>query len=177
MWEKSRFKRSSLDYNAKHPILLTAWQPTWRHRVCEKNSWVRVLDCCIEKCITKNHIEMYQIKTQDRKPNPSTDGGPTARTTLRTCVSIHQYLNWLIRIHQSEVHTTYLEEVVTPLHLFNNENVSRLSRRDIGHRVMPMCSKIRWYTWLHNYRHQQQRHKICRSSQENQGIPERMEQN
>ena len=82
-----RLKHSNLDYNAKHPILLTAKHPVVQlllekaHRdnlhdvtECEKHASTKVLDHRIEKCIKENEVRMYQMQTQKRQPNSSTDG-------------------------------------------------------------------------------------------------------
>ena len=45
----------------------------------------------METHIKKNQVEMYQMQTWERQPNPQTAGGPSPRTTWRNCCNIHQY--------------------------------------------------------------------------------------
>ena len=78
----------------------TSRQPTWRHRVRKKHSSTWVLDCSIAKRIKKNQVEMYQMQTQERQPNPPIYGRPTPRTTRWTCVLICPYRCWLLRTHR-----------------------------------------------------------------------------
>ena len=126
-------KHSNLDYNAKHPILLTAkhldiQDPLERAhrenlheaRKCENHS-SKVPYCWIANRIKKNQINMYQKETQERQRNPPTDGGPTSRTTWWTCFPIHPNWSQLIRIHRSEVSRRIIEEMLLPLHLSNSE--------------------------------------------------------
>ena len=91
---KGRLKHSNLDYNAKHPILLTAKHPVVQLLLekahqdnlhegteCEKHAPTRILDHRAEKCIKENQVEMHQMQTQERQPNSPTDGRSTPRTT------------------------------------------------------------------------------------------------
>ena len=77
-----RLKHSNLDYNAKHPILLTAKHPAVQlllekaHRATymmlqnvRKHASTKVLDHRFEKCIKENEVRMYQMQTQKRQPN------------------------------------------------------------------------------------------------------------
>ena len=88
---KGQLKHSNLDYNAKHPILLTAKHPVVQlllekahrdnlheGRVREKHAATRILNHRAEKSIKKNQVEMHQMQTQERQPNPPTDGGSTS---------------------------------------------------------------------------------------------------
>ena len=80
---KGRLKHSNLDYNAKHPILLTAKHPVVQTllekahqnnlhdgaRIFEKHASTRVRDHRVERCAEKNHVEMYHMQTQERQSN------------------------------------------------------------------------------------------------------------
>ena len=71
--------------------------------------------------------------------------------------------------------TKYLEKMLVPLHLSNDESRAHQSRTLIGHRVMSSCSdKIHYKTWQPSYRHQRQRNKSCWSSQRAESIHERV---
>ena len=191
---KGRLKHSNLDYNAKDPILLTVKHPVVQlllekahrdnlhegteyvrnmpqkgHRICEKHAmW--------ETCF-KNQVELYQTQTQKCQPNSPTDGRSTQRMAWWTCVQIHPYRSWLLRTHRSEVPTTYLEEIVLPLYLRDNESRTHRSHTVIGHRVMSSCcDKIHCKTWLPKYHHQRQRNKFRWSSQRVESFHERVGQ-
>ena len=88
-----RLKRSKFDYNAKHPLFLTAKCPvvqllsekTHRDNLHKGTEYVRnifkqKLWIVGLRNALKNHFEMYQMHTHERQPNPPTDGRPTPRT-------------------------------------------------------------------------------------------------
>ena len=91
---KGRLKHSNLDYNAKHPILLTAKHPVvqlllekahqdklhegteYVRNMLQQEYWIIGLRNAL-----KNQVEIYQMQTQKRQPNPPPDGRPTQGTT------------------------------------------------------------------------------------------------
>ena len=118
------------------------------------------------------------MQTQERQPNPTNDGGPAPRATWWACYPIHPYRGWLLRTLWKEIPTTYLEEMVLPLHLSNNKSSTHRSWTVIGHQVMSSCSdKIHRTTWLPKYHHQRQRNKLRWSSQGTESILGRVGQN
>ncbi|XP_075241733.1 uncharacterized protein LOC142336705 [Convolutriloba macropyga] len=67
----------------------------------------------------------------------------------------------LLRTNRIEVPTTYLEEMVLPLHLSNNKSSTHRSCTVIGLRVMSSCSdKIHLTPWLSKHHHQRQQHEL-----------------
>ena len=125
-------------------------QPTWEHRIRQKQDSTKILDRRVEKCIKKNQVEMYQMLTQKRQPNPTTDGGSTQRTAWWTCVPIHPYRSRLLR-------TLWSERV-------------RSSFEVKG-------SRIHCRTWLPEHHHQWQRNKLRWSSHWAESFHERVGQN
>ena len=79
----------------------------------------------------QNYVGMYQMQTEERQPNPPTDGRPTLRTTWWTCVPIHPYWSLILRSLWSEVPTTYLEVMVLHLHLSDNQSSAHRSLRSL----------------------------------------------
>ena len=166
---KGRLKHSNLDYNAKHPILLTAKHPVVQlllekaHRdnlhegteyvrnMLQEEYWIIRLRNALRK------IKSRCIKCRHRNAKPSHP--PMAdllRTTWWTCVLIYPCRSWLLRTFWSLVPTTYLEKVVLPLYLPDNESSRHRSRTVIGHRVMSSCcDNIHCKAWLPKYHHQQ----------------------
>ena len=185
---KGRPKHSNFDYNAKHPILLTAKHPVVQilldkaHRdnlhedtenvlnLLQQEHWIIRLRNALRKIKSR----CFKWRHTKRQPNPPTDGRPTPRTTWWTCVPIHSYRCRLFRALWSEVYSTYLEKVVLPLYLPDNENSTHRSRTVIGHRVLSnCCDKFHCRTWVPKYHHQRQRNKFCWSSQRAENIHER----
>ena len=123
---KGRLKHSKLDYNAKHPILLTAKHPVVQllleraHRDnlhegteyvrngLQQEYWIIVLRNALRK------IKPRCIKCRHRKANPI---HPPMADLPRERVPIHSYRSRLLRTLRSQVPTTYLENMVLPFHL------------------------------------------------------------
>ena len=188
---KGRLKHSNIDYNVKQPILLTVKHPVVQlllekahldklhegTEYCEKHAVTKVLVHWIKKCFTENKVEMYEMQTQKRQPESSTDGTTTTRTTWWICVRIPSYRRPILRTFRSQVPMTYFEEMRLPLQLSNNERSAHRSRTVIVHRVMPSCSDtIHCKTLLSKHNHQWQQNKLRSSSQWVESIDERVGQ-
>ena len=117
------------------------------------------------------------MQTHERQSNSSTEGGSTQTTTWWTCVPINFYQCPTTSEPLKKVPTTYLEEMVLPLHLTDNQNSAHWSRTVIGHRVMSSCTeKIHRITWLPKYHHQRQWNNFCWNSQRAENFHERVGQ-
>ena len=183
---KGRLKHSNLDYNAKHPILLTAKHPVvqlllekpHRDSLHEGREYVRhflqhelgivglqnALRKFKSRCIQCRHRSANQIR-------PPMADLPRERLDEHVFPYTH---TGVVYTGLTEVNaTTYLEKMVLPLLLSNNESRAHRSRTVVGHRVLSSCrDKIHCRTWLPKYRNHWQRKKIRLSSRRAEDIHE-----
>ena len=165
---KGRLKHSNLDYNAKHPTLLTAKHPVVqlllekahrdnlhegteyvRNKLQQKKYWIIGLRNAIRK------IKSRCFKCRHRNANPIHPPMQTYPEKYLMNICSQPYRSRLLPTLRSQVPTKYHEEMVLPRHWPDNESSAHRSCTVIGHRVMSSCSdKIHCKSWLPQHHHQ-----------------------
>ena len=173
---ENRLKHSNLEYNAKHPMLLTAKHPIvqillerahWDNlhegteyvrNNLQQEFWIVGLRNALRK------IKSRCVKCRNRNANPiQPQMADLPREQPDKYVCPFTSLYGILRI---QVPMTYHEEMVLPLHLSNNQSSTHCSCTVIRHRVVSSCCrKSHCKTCLPEHHHQWLQNKIRWSSQ------------